>query len=325
MSPTTYATTLHRMRYRLSAGLLALFVLVTGGLVIAQSAQDARTIPYQGRLELDGNPVNQDVPMTFRFFDAAAGGNQLGGDIQRTVTVSEGAFSAQLGPVPDAAFDGGGLFLEVVVDGVPLGARQQILAVPFAMSAGGVYAYADGNAAMRARATYDDVADRLNLTGSSGSGLHVESNGDAVADGALDVGGDVVVGGTARAHCPSSMVRLGTWCMDRTERGADTYRNAFIACHNEGKQICPFEPFMWCDTLNDPDYVGDCHDATDGSGLTWTAMTSHSDFVTSSLSIIAAYNAGDNSIDRSAETNSHPYFCCIPGHFAVDASEILTP
>jgi len=357
--------------------LLALFVLVTGSVIaVAQSVNDGRTIAYQGRLDLDGAPVEGTVPMTFRFFDLATAGNQLGVDMQHDVDVAAGNFAETLGPVPDAAFTGGALFLEIEVDGVVLGARQQILAVPFAMgtgqaerlrvsgtamvrgeagitlatadreaalqlgdgsngsgagagtldvgrsvieiplgdeAAGGMYLWDAQDEAQHGIVAWDSSSERLSLTTNNDTGLHVEPTGDVEADGVI------------RWSCPANMARLGTWCIDKVKHAKLTYENAFRQCHNEGKQICPFEVLMWCDLEPNATRIGDCWAETDGTNNTdsiWSAMTSHAAFTEDAFSIVATYNGDDNSIDRSPNSTPYISFCCVPGSYVTTDDQL---
>ncbi len=121
------------MSTRLSGSLLALFVLVAGGMFAWAQASAPRAMPYQGRLEMGGQPVTGTHTLDFQFHDAPTDGNTLGGGISRTVNVVRGAFATVLSPVPDAIFDGEEVWLSITVDGDALAGRQQLLSVPFAM------------------------------------------------------------------------------------------------------------------------------------------------------------------------------------------------
>ncbi|MBI2954808.1 MAG: hypothetical protein HYY30_10880 [Chloroflexi bacterium] len=92
------------------------------------------SIAYQGRLvDSGGSPVNGLKTLTFRLYDASSGGFLLGSSSQ-TVTVSDGVFNANIA-VPQWAFNGRALWLEVQVSGdpSPMTPRQKIQAVPYAL------------------------------------------------------------------------------------------------------------------------------------------------------------------------------------------------
>ncbi len=97
---------------------------------------------FQGRLNDGANPANGRYDLQFKLFDAIAGGNQVGATIDRpNLPLIDGIFSTKL-DFGAAAFGGGDRFLEISVRPagssnahVILGARQQIMSVPFAVSA----------------------------------------------------------------------------------------------------------------------------------------------------------------------------------------------
>ena len=104
------------------------------GLAANSRAQsDLRAITYQGYLEQNGTAVSGTKNLTFRLYDAATAGNQIGSAIASTVTVYAGSFATVLAPIPVSAFTGGALFLEIDVEGVTLQGRQRIYSVPFAL------------------------------------------------------------------------------------------------------------------------------------------------------------------------------------------------
>ena len=103
------------------------------------------TINYQGVLtDSVGVPLNQDVSITFRLYDAATAGTEAWSETQ-TVSVSNGVYSAQLGQ--STSLDGVDFsvdyWLEVEAGGEILTPRQALTSVPYAMHA----QYADGVAA----------------------------------------------------------------------------------------------------------------------------------------------------------------------------------
>jgi len=115
----------------------SLLVLCTF-LFVAVSVQAVpNLINYQGVLtDSGGTPLNQDVSITFRLFDAATAGTAAWSETQ-TVTVSNGVYSVQLGQsTPLAGVDFTvDYWLEVEVGGEILTPRQALTSVPYAMTA----------------------------------------------------------------------------------------------------------------------------------------------------------------------------------------------
>lgn len=130
-------------RRRLSFVVPLLFLLVLATFAFSQVGT-GRYVPYAGRLENSGVPVDGTVSMTFSFFAAATGGTALDASVH-DVLVSGGAFAVDIGPLDEAVFTSTGLYLEISVEGAVLGERQAIRAVPFSVSGQiGEPFYADG-------------------------------------------------------------------------------------------------------------------------------------------------------------------------------------
>jgi hypothetical protein len=156
--------------------LLALTVL--GSMSLVSAADPPEGINYQGVLrnsadEPLGVPTPVDVSMTFRFFDAFAGGNEILCDTH-DVTVSGGLFNTTLGEstkITDCmgagnevtllhAFAGNtDLYLEVEVDGETLAPRTPVAAAGYALNARHV----------RGREVFTDGPLELYVDGTSGN------------------------------------------------------------------------------------------------------------------------------------------------------------
>ncbi len=98
---------------------------------------------YQGYLTDAGAPVDGACTLTFSLWDAALGGNQIGGaDIHPGVTVDQGRFTVLVNdgaaPFGNYPFDGNARWLAVTVDcgggPFPLGPRQRLSPAPYAFS-----------------------------------------------------------------------------------------------------------------------------------------------------------------------------------------------
>lgn len=101
---------------------------------LADLGSDDNYLPYQGRIELNGVPVNEPVDVTFRFFNVASGGTALD-TVTETVDPANGEFVAEVGPISDDTMLTRPLFVEMAVAGVTLSGRQQIAPVVAAQRA----------------------------------------------------------------------------------------------------------------------------------------------------------------------------------------------
>jgi len=109
----------------------------------SSTAATGTAFTYQGQLTDGGSPASGNYDFQFTLYDAASGGNQVGGTLTKSsITVSNGIFSVELdfGNV----FDGTALWLEVAVRPAGSGSyttlspRQALTAVPYAVHALGV-------------------------------------------------------------------------------------------------------------------------------------------------------------------------------------------
>lgn len=95
----------------------------------------AEPFTFQGYVESGGSPIDGDADLTFRIYDAASGGSQLGNTVTETnYPVADGVFTIDLDAGTALAFDGDARFLEVEVNGQTLSPRLEILPAPLASS-----------------------------------------------------------------------------------------------------------------------------------------------------------------------------------------------
>lgn len=130
--------------------MILLVLSVLGSMCLAAAADPPELINYQGVLRNSSNePLDGSFPMTFRFFDALVGGNEILVDIHGAVTVSGGLFNVELGS--GSVTDGAGpdtfanltavfaqhtsLYLEIEVQGETLSPRTPVVAVGYALNA----------------------------------------------------------------------------------------------------------------------------------------------------------------------------------------------
>jgi hypothetical protein len=126
-------------RIWVTVAIAAMLTLMGGG---AGAVQDqvqpeaivAEKINYQGWLtDLGGTPLNGTYPMRFEIYDAEIGGTFLWDSGPIDLDVDHGRFSVDLSIEP-LNFDGQELWVRIYVDGEWLTPRQEILAVPYALS-----------------------------------------------------------------------------------------------------------------------------------------------------------------------------------------------
>lgn len=118
--------------------LIILFIAATANGLFAQTT----AFNFQGRLNDGGNLANGRYDLQFKLFDALAGGNQISATVDRPgLQVINGVFSTTL-DFGGTAFGSGNRFIEISVRPsaspnayVILGARQQVLSVPFSARA----------------------------------------------------------------------------------------------------------------------------------------------------------------------------------------------
>jgi hypothetical protein len=113
---------------------LAAAVLLSLASLGYSASPQSTAFTYQGSLTANGNPANGNVDLSFKLFDAATNGNQVGSTITMLAfPVVNGAFTTDLN-FP-GAFTGNQLWLEVTVGAQILSPRQPVNAVPVAQYA----------------------------------------------------------------------------------------------------------------------------------------------------------------------------------------------
>lgn len=92
---------------------------------------------YQGQLDQNGSPVNDTCDMSFRLYDAASMGTEIGSDFHASVPVTDGLFAVNL-DFGAGAFNGDRRWLEIKIDCEEDGTyadlgRQELTAAPYAL------------------------------------------------------------------------------------------------------------------------------------------------------------------------------------------------
>ncbi len=119
----------------------AYVIVVLAVLTSAAAADAASAFIYQGQLKRDGVPVSETCALTFRLFDAASAGAQIGSDVViADVQVANGLFTADA-DFGAAAFGGAARWLEISaactgdITPITLSPRQPITPAPLAINA----------------------------------------------------------------------------------------------------------------------------------------------------------------------------------------------
>ncbi|HTV43318.1 MAG TPA: tail fiber domain-containing protein [Candidatus Sulfotelmatobacter sp.] len=101
-------------------------------------AQGTTAFTYQGQLTDGGKYANGTYTMIFNLYDAASGGNLIGGPITTTANVENGLFTVNL-DFGAGAFNGNSRWLDITVqsgaDSEELSPRVQIQPTPYALCA----------------------------------------------------------------------------------------------------------------------------------------------------------------------------------------------
>jgi hypothetical protein len=112
-------------------------------------AQGTTAFTYQGQLRDGGTNANGTYTMTFKLYDAASGGNQIGSTITDSPTLANGLFTVNL-DFGAGAFNGSARWLDITVQGDTLSPRVQVLPSPYA-----IYSSAAGSAANLSSGTWN--------------------------------------------------------------------------------------------------------------------------------------------------------------------------
>jgi hypothetical protein len=165
---------------------LALAALSTPAPALAAPPTTAFT--YQGELKENGQAVTASLPMTFRLFNAATGGTQLGQISKPAVAVEGGRFTEPLA-FPAATFNSAQvLWLEVVVNGVTLTERQQITGSAYSLSTRGITVDAQNRVGVGTTAPSRklSVVGGMDIYDGAGEGVSLCSNSLTFADASED-------------------------------------------------------------------------------------------------------------------------------------------
>ena len=191
------------LRRHLLATALALAVALPG----AQSL--ASPFTFQGFLEQSGTPINGSANLAFRLFDAASGGNQLGSTVNANAyPVLDGVFTIDLN-FAGVAFADANRWLQVDVNGTPMGPRIEVLPAPLASSTRGLQgrtvsaaAPSNGQVLKWNGSVWAPAADNGGITYEAGAGLSLTGNTFAVDFGGS--GASSLVARSDHSHYGSS-------------------------------------------------------------------------------------------------------------------------
>lgn len=165
---------------------MAIFVTLSLALTAASAFSQTTAFNFQGRLNDGTSPANGRYDLQFKLFDAITGGSQVGPTVDKSNTMLvNGVFSTAL-DFGAAAFNGADRFVEISVrpNGSPntyvvLGARQQILSVPFSVRAANATQAGFASTAANATTAQDSIS-LGGVTASSYARLNFGNQGDVV-------------------------------------------------------------------------------------------------------------------------------------------------
>jgi hypothetical protein len=154
----------------------------------------------------------------------------------------------------------------------------------------------------------DGKASTTALNNHKASGDHEQLT---ISAGGAEITGDVSITGALTWACPSDMDRAGTWCIDQQVNAVANAPGSILACHNEGKSLCPIAAIMTCDTLNIRNSnSGSCGQQTDsGEAL---LRTSSVDGVSANAYDDLLTYSGANAVSTAQDEAEVNYFCCRP-------------
>ena len=129
-------------------------ILVFSFVIALQALAVPQYINYQGVLrDSVGDLVTGTKSMVFNLYDVSTGGSAVWTMTSAEVTVSNGLYTVQLGPITSADIGSGDRWLEVAVAGTTLTPRLKILSVAYAITADtAAYATLSGTASSAADA-----------------------------------------------------------------------------------------------------------------------------------------------------------------------------
>ncbi|MEQ9207234.1 MAG: hypothetical protein RLN78_07700 [Phycisphaerales bacterium] len=156
-------------------------------------ASNATAVPpstaftYQGALADNGTPTNGPTSMSFKLWDAAAGGSQVGPTINSVIDVDNGVFSKSLDFGAGSYTDNQALWLEILVEGQSLG-RTPMSATPYSLSTRGIEVAENGTVTIRSSGSSFATSAFLREDSTGGYMQYLKNNGGAgVSIGMNDV------------------------------------------------------------------------------------------------------------------------------------------
>ncbi len=157
---------------------------------LSAMAQPPALIHYQGRLVDGTNLVNGNVGLSLRLFDAASGGTLLYED-SSTVNVVDGLYNTFVGDNTVsgslmAALANSQVWLEVVVDGVPLVPRERLGGVPYSLVTRGLLVTTNLDPSVVVAGGFHVLSNEVNgaaLLGGLNSSIGTQADYAAIAGG----------------------------------------------------------------------------------------------------------------------------------------------
>ncbi len=221
-------------------------------------------IPYSGRVELSGEGVDGPLTVRFSVFNQAAGGAACFTSSDLTTSAHNGAFSLEIGPIPEVCVLGREMWLGAsVIDGateVVLGGRQRVVPA-IAASTSGIGSFFTAASAHIAEALDVDgdvhVGAGLRMSSARVAGsnevgnLHIDANDSALgtgSDGRLYLNwysGNGVVFGNGAGGQVAALASSGTLTANGDVSALGNSReNCTWTAYGCGDQVCPDQKFV---------------------------------------------------------------------------------
>jgi len=166
-----------------------LMVMLTSSAPTAHAAVPDR-LTFQGVLVQADEPFTGTAHLVFTLFGEVSGGPPLWTQDYGPTPVTNGLYSATLGPFGDLAFDRT-YWLEVSVDGSPLSPRYPLLSVPYAFRAARAEAAQTAESATTAGAVTPGSIDGGSVIDGSLSAADLGTNVVSSVAGVVNDGGDI--------------------------------------------------------------------------------------------------------------------------------------